>query len=160
MKKLLQWNSRGIIHQFFQLQYLVRHYDPFLICLQELNGQPGKLPKLRGYTSQAIIPTDGGRAHGRVAIYTRSDVHTTPLELHTHLQAVAVKISTPKECTVCCIYLPDASWLETQLLNLYKQRPAPVLFLGDFNAHHSLWGSSLQDTRGRRIESSVDSAKK
>ena len=40
----------------------------------------------------------------------------------------------------------------TDLENLIAQLPPPILLLGDFNAHSTLWGCSKTDLRGKMIE--------
>jgi len=35
---------------------------------------------------------------------------------------------------------------------LIQQLPVPYILLGDFNAHHSLWGCSSQNSKGNLIE--------
>ena len=36
--------------------------------------------------------------------------------------------------------------------NLIAQLPPPILLLGDFNSHSTLWGCSKTDLRGKMIE--------
>jgi len=40
----------------------------------------------------------------------------------------------------------------TDLENLVAELPPPILLLGDFNAHSTLWGCSKTDLRGKMIE--------
>ena len=40
----------------------------------------------------------------------------------------------------------------TDLENLIAQLPPPILLLGDFNAHSTLWGCCKTDLRGKMIE--------
>jgi len=45
--------------------------------------------------------------------------------------------------TICNIYVPPSSVLDEQsLTSLLQQLPPPFILMGDFNAHHLLWGSS------------------
>ncbi|GFT43341.1 putative RNA-directed DNA polymerase from transposon X-element [Trichonephila clavipes] len=55
--------------------------------------------------------------------------------------------------TVCCLYLPPNAVIHQQdLNNLVDQLPAPLVILGDFNGHSTLWGSVKTNLRGRQIE--------
>ena len=66
---------------------------------------------------------------------------------------MACRISTPRPITLCSIYLPPPSkWSQADLASIILQLPAPILLLGDFNAHHSLWGCSNTDGKGQEIE--------
>ncbi|KAL9692065.1 hypothetical protein quinque_016490 [Culex quinquefasciatus] len=42
--------------------------------------------------------------------------------------------------------------IEDKLDQLIPQLPAPIVLLGDFNAHSPLWGGKHRDQRGRAIE--------
>ena len=54
---------------------------------------------------------------------------------------------------VCSIYLPPSLKLNSSNLDdLITQLPPPVLLLGNFNAHSSLWGCPKTDIRGKLIE--------
>ena len=74
------------------------------------------------------------------------------IRLNTSLQAVACRVSTPQPITVCSIYLPpSSSWTHAGLVSLVLQLPSPILLLGDFNAHDSLWGCTSTDTKGQEV---------
>ena len=72
--------------------------------------------------------------------------------LNTKLQAVACRLSTPQPLTLCSVYLPpSSSWTHADLISLTSQLPSPVLLLGDFNAHDSLWGCTTTDNKGQEV---------
>ncbi|GBN95778.1 hypothetical protein AVEN_200054-1 [Araneus ventricosus] len=78
---------------------------------------------------------------------------STPLTLHTSLQAVAVQVHARSLVTVCCVYLPPHNVVSQQDLDtLVDQLPTPFILLGDFNGHSTLWGSDVTNSRGRQIE--------
>ena len=59
--------------------------------------------------------------------------------------------------TVCSIYLlPTDQVTEEDMRELLEQLPAPMILLGDFNAHNLLWGSEKMNTRGRMMEKILD----
>lgn len=71
----------------------------------------------------------------------------------TDLEAVAVQICLDRIITVCSLYLPPSVVVEQrQFEHLCDQLPQPFLILGDFNAHHPLWGSATVDRRGKMLE--------
>jgi len=62
------------------------------------------------------------------------------IKLQTGLQAIAIRATLGKTITVCSIYLPPTMLFNsTDLENLIAQLPPPILLLGDFNAHSTLW---------------------
>ncbi|GBL63002.1 hypothetical protein AVEN_119183-1, partial [Araneus ventricosus] len=88
-----------------------------------------------------------------VCILTSNLYPSTPLTLHTNLQAVAVQVHTRSLITVCSIYLPPHDVISQQELNnLVDQLPTPFILLGDFNGHSTLWGSDSTNSRGQQIE--------
>ncbi|GFQ96658.1 putative tick transposon [Trichonephila clavata] len=69
------------------------------------------------------------------------------------LQAVAVQVSIFSTVTICNVYLPPNTPLNfRELKELIDQLPSPFLLLGDFNAHHLLWGCQDVNSRGKVVE--------
>ena len=153
MASLLQWNCRGLRANFNELLILIQNHNPVAIALQELAIPHSYSFQNRHYSLFSSLPLPSGtRSHGGAGILIRRNIPHSPLPLNNSLQAVACRISIPQPITVCSIYLPPtSSWTETDLLNLVSQLPPPVLLLGDFNAHNSLWGCSSTDGKGQEI---------
>ena len=59
-----------------------------------------------GYRAFFSTPIPGQGHHGDTAIFVRSDVPFVPQQLHTPLQAVAVKVFLGRFYTLCSLYLP------------------------------------------------------
>ncbi|GBN35890.1 putative RNA-directed DNA polymerase from transposon X-element, partial [Araneus ventricosus] len=109
--------------------------------------------KLRGYNSVRKDAATGTRHSGGVCILTSNLYPSTPLTLHTSLQAVAVQVHARTLVTVCSVYIPPHDVISHHVLdNLIEQLPTPFLLLGDFNGHSALWGSDVTNKRGRQIE--------
>ena len=54
--------------------------------------------------------------------------------------------------TICLIYLPPTDQVTNEdMRDLLEQLPAPIILLGDFNAHNQ-WRSVKISTRGRMLE--------
>jgi ribonuclease HI len=65
---------------------------------------------------------------------------------------VAVRVHLHVAVTICSIYIPPSESLTTtELTGLIGQLPEPILLLGDFNAHHPLWGSPSACPRGNLL---------
>lgn len=93
-------------------------------------------------------------AHGGVLLAVHRSIPARQLKLRTSLQAVAASIVIDRRAiTICSIYLPPGvSVSRRELTQLVSELPEPLLMLGDFNAHHSLWGCENIDVRGRVLE--------
>ena len=64
-----------------------------------------------------------------------------------------MRLTLHKTISVCSVYIPPSSALDiAELGNLIGQLPAPFVLLGDFNAHHNLWGCRDIDRKGRVME--------
>ncbi|GFR07904.1 fibroblast growth factor receptor 3 [Trichonephila clavata] len=69
------------------------------------------------------------------------------------LQAVAVQVSIFSTVTICNVYLPPNAPLNfRELQELIDQLPSPFILLGDFNAHHLLWGCQDVNSREKVVE--------
>jgi len=82
-----------------------------------------------------------------------SAVPHSQIQLNTSLQAIAVRATCHKTISVCSIYLsPSSKFNINDFGNLITQLPPPILLLGDFNTHSSLWGCCKTDVRGKLVE--------
>ncbi|GBL78442.1 putative RNA-directed DNA polymerase from transposon X-element [Araneus ventricosus] len=135
------------------LKGLINYFHPVCVGLQETFLSSNIALKLRGYTSVRKDTATGSNHSGGVCILTSNLYPSTPLTLHTSLQAVAVQVHARTLVTVCCVYLPPHDVVSQQdLETLVDQLPTPFILLGDFNGHSTLWGSDVTNSRGRQIE--------
>ncbi|GBO20397.1 putative RNA-directed DNA polymerase from transposon X-element [Araneus ventricosus] len=153
MGSFLSWNCRGIRSKLQDLKGLINYFHPVCVGLQETFLSSNIALKLRGYTSVRKDTATGSNHSGGVCILTSNLYPSTPLTLHTSLQAVAVQVHARTLVTVCCVYLPPHDVVSQQdLETLVDQLPTPFILLGDFNGHSTLWGSDVTNSRGRQIE--------
>ena len=156
---ILQWNIQGIKAKYVAgLSLLLASIDPSVICLQEtkLNRKtcdksPGN--SIPGYIAHHHFHQDGEIACGGSSIYIKNNILHRNIKLNTTLQAIACRINFQKPLTICSIYLPPNSNVDSsQLYDLIDQLPTPFYLLGDFNAHNPLWGSDSINPKGRIVE--------
>lgn len=62
--------------------------------------------------------------------YIRNNIPFDSVAINTDLQAVAIRIKTPIECTLCNLYLTDAYWREEDLRDLFRHLPQPAIVIG------------------------------
>ncbi|GBN40485.1 putative RNA-directed DNA polymerase from transposon X-element, partial [Araneus ventricosus] len=135
------------------LKGFINFFNPVCIGLQESFLSSNNPLKLRGYNSVRKDAATGSNHSGGVCILTSNLYPSTPLTLHTSLEAVAVQVHARSLVTVCCVYLPPHNVVSQQDLDtLVDQLPTPFILLGDFNGHSTLWGSDVTNSRGRQIE--------
>ena len=155
---IIQWNCRGFRKNFEDIKLLTSNEDAAVICLQETYLRPSDNCSLKGYTCHSTFSTaDNGRPIGGSSILTKNNIPHQIVILNTPLQAVAVQIHLHRLITVCSIYLPPSLNYNLQdLNNLYQQLPQPVLLLGDFNAHSTLWGCNTDSNDSCILESFIE----
>ena len=166
---IVQWNCRGILANNEQLKTLFRDSGAKIICLQETKlGDRTYNPGL-DYSFYSSPPLQGERAQGGTGFIIHKSIKHNSIPINTALQACAVQIYNEKKITLCSLYLEPR--LENHLLdmngntrqlslddlqNLINQLPTPFLLMGDFNAKHTIWGSSECSRWGNLVEQLVD----
>jgi hypothetical protein len=154
MACIVQWNCRGLRANYNELLLLMQSYQHVALCLQEL-----MIPESYNFCNRQYVmysclpPVTNSKPNGGAEILVHKSIpHHKVILVNTRLQAVACRISTPRPITLCSVYLPPSSnWSHTDLLDLVTQLPAPVMFVGDFNAHNSLWGCPPIDNKGLEV---------
>jgi len=133
---------------------LLSHIQPCVISLQETFLKENKTITFKGYSSfHSFASKINGTPHGGSAILVNSSVPHAQLNLHTSLQAVAIRVTCRKTITVCFIYLPPSMAFNTNdFYDLLHQLPPPILITGDFNSHSTLWGCTKLARRGKMVE--------
>ena len=157
MRFILQWNCRSIKPNYQDLQSVMRWRNPFIVCLQETKLSPAMTCSIKGYAVFRKDVQSNTIAHGGVLLAVHHSLPARTLLLNSPLQAVAVRVHLcRREVTVCSLYLPPGVALpEAELRQLFLELPAPVLVVGDFNAHGTAWGCEHTDRRGRILESMI-----
>ena len=157
MHFILQWNCRGLKPNYQDLQSVVRWRNPFIICLQETKLSPDTACSIKGYAVYRRDVHSHTIAHGGVLLAVHHSLPARPLLLSSPLQAVAARVHLGhRDVTVCSLYLPPgAAFPVVEMRRLLLELPAPVLVVGDFNAHSTAWGCDDTDTRGRALESFI-----
>ena len=157
MHFILQWNCRGLKPNYQDLQSVIRWRNPFIICLQETKLASAMACSIKGYAVYRKDVQSQTIAHGGVMIAVHHSLPVRPLQLNSPLQAVATRVHFGhREITFCSLYLPPSTALPVaELRRLLLELPAPVLIVGDFNAHSTAWGCDHTGPRGRILESFI-----
>ena len=154
MTSVIQWNCRGLRANLDEVQLLINQIKPIALCLQETMQNDNSNINVGNYSHFSCnAKTSDGRACGGVSILVLKSVPHTEVKIKTNLQAVAARITLQRTITLCSIYLPPSSPINARDLDdLIDKFPAPILLMGDFNAHSTLWGCQALDARGKIIE--------
>ena len=154
---ILQWSIRG------DFDILVGEIQPEIICPQEtkLDHSPHtKTYQFANYDcyNKALRRRDEQLPCGGVSIYIKKGLYHKPIQLATHLQAVAVQVtlgSTP--VNILSVYTQSPERLTTQYLSrLIRGLNGHILITGDFNGYNYSWGRLSNDIRGDVVERFTD----
>ena len=151
---ILNWNLQSYKTKFNELKLLIQDIQPACICLQETLLKDYQANPPGGYSiTQSRVTRDDNHERS-VAILVHNRISFDPIQLNTHLQAVAGRIHLDKAYTICTIYLPHIPVTYNQIADLINQLPRPFIIIGDMNARNNLWGTSngRTDPRGEIFE--------
>ena len=160
---ILQWNIRGLWSNIRDFDILVGELQPEVTCLQEIKLEHSPLPKTYQCANydcynRVLKRRPEQLPCGGVSIYVKKGLYHKPIQLGTHLQAIAVQVAlgwTP--VTILSVYTPSSEHLKTQdLSRLLRGLNGHRLITGDFNGHNYSWGSLKNDTRGGAVEGFTD----
>lgn len=100
------------------------------------------------------------KASGGVAIFIKDDITYKEIPINTSQEAIAVSIKLlDQQLSICNVYIPSSIPLSATILNdLINQIPKPVVMVGDFNAHNSIWGAVSTDHRGQETEEFIETS--
>jgi retron-type reverse transcriptase len=153
---LLQLNINGLKGKANELNIFLRDNNIKIAALQETKLDPlSPSPTFKNYT---VIRKDRNQYGGGVAFLVHHSIQyhnlNNPLPNDPHLEALAIEIPTPDgNTTITNIYLPPTSSCQPNYQPPFSSllQGDNHLILGDFNAHHKLWYSSLSDPRGNLL---------
>jgi hypothetical protein len=122
-----------------------------VICVKETWPNKNKSFVLKLYDVE--IRDRQNRQGGGVAICICQVLEWNLTNVVTSMECIAVQIiarSTP--ITICNIYCAEQIIDEKTLKEIFNQLPQPVLFCGDFNGHHPMWGGRRIGRKGEIIK--------
>ena len=139
---IIQWNLNSFKSKKYRLEYNVD-----IVALQETKNDVNNEIKIKGYK---VYQEDRNTRGGGVLLAIHKNIPSSRLNIVTNLEAVACTVFyCNKQINICNIYLPEHAIVNRDVLNdLLNSIPNPKLILGDVNAKHPAWGSSITSPRG------------
>ena len=154
---IFTWNCEGLESKKQEVDKLIFELDPIAFCLQDtrLSQAREKFYTFKNYTS--YFKSVGPYASG-VALYIKTGILQSEVELATPLQAVAARATMKgKTYILASIYVPPSTQpTASDFDHLISHFKYPYLLNGDFNAHSPYWNASFTSARGGTIESVID----
>ena len=150
---VLQWNCRSIYKKLPEFKAYISMMDPIpdVICLQETFLSSKYEPIISGYSIvRKDRPPHLGRGGG-VCFLVKSSISFNELSISftdEKVQFLGIQIN---DLVLFNVYNPPTNKLLTSALNSVVCGHPKLLLLGDFNAHHPMWGSATSNWNGRTI---------
>ena len=107
--------------------------------------------KISGYNSYSKQGNFNHRYHGGVATYLHESLPVEHINIVSKSQVVVVKVNIRKNMTITVanIYIPGSVELEQdEICRMIDLHSRPVVIVGVFNAHNTVWDNSYSDRRG------------
>ena len=153
--KILQWNVQGITTSKEDILSIVEEYQPLIMAFQETFLANEFSINIKGYNNICKQGNFNRRFHGGVAIYVHDSIPQEIIEINSHYQALALKVNIHRNrpISVLNMYIPGReSLVKAEISGILDQIPKPCIVMGDFNAHHTVWGNQHTYQRGRLLE--------
>lgn len=158
--RILHWNCRGAPGKLPEIQHFSKDYDA--ICLQETLLYPNKDFRINGFRSFRIDVTHPS-IRG-ICILVRNNLKISSVDLsafhHLSIEILGVEI-TFNSYTLLLISVyrhpnkSTPSFVFSNVLSLHNKYKY-LIIMGDFNAHHPLWGANKSDSAGNFISRAIE----
>lgn len=135
---VLQWNCQSVRAKKHELLHLISKFRPSVLALSETWLRPGTHFRVTGYSCVREDRTDGHAGRALLIRRSLSFTQITLPPLPPGINAVGIRSSN---ISFLSVYIPHPdSSLIPDLLLLFSSIPSPIVIMGDFNAHHTIWG--------------------
>lgn len=156
-KHLISWNANGLSPHLPELLYFLDKVKikPHFICIQETWIYEDKLPPIANYNF--VHTYRNNKKGGGSAIYIHENIEYCNIDLShfndTNIEVSGINFKTvDNDCiTLLSVYIAPMLKIDLDQLNKLISNKK-IIILGDFNAKNKLWGSKLNDSRGKIIE--------
>lgn len=143
---ILQWNIQSMRRKKHDLVHLINKFRPSVIAISETWLIPGSRFRIPGYSCLRDDRADG---YAGSALLIERSLSFSQIILPSHPPDINIVGVRSSDISYISLYIPHPnSSLIPDILVLLSSIPPPIMIMGDFNAHHVLWGSSHSDLFG------------
>lgn len=154
---ILQWNARTLLANGQELKRFVDEFKdkPEIISIQETWLKPCLDFVIPGY--ECLREDRQDRAGGGCAMFIKSGIQYRRVEVVSAIECVIAEVWCSKgRISLVNTYNPCQRLSVADLDQIMDKVREPVIWVGDFNSHNPLWGSSNRDANGAVIEEFLD----
>ena len=163
--KILQWNSRSINNKLDELKSIANKYDIILISETWLNPEKTiKLPNYNIIRKDRLFKCNNQDDHGGVCIFIKKNLqykdcsNVFKIQEKIEITAVTIQLEQNEKLVICSIYRPpNCITNATEWKNFFDQASKfkYAIIGGDFNTHHTQWGSYKICTSGQSLSDTL-----
>ena len=163
---VLLWNSHSLLSNLIEFKDYIDRKKPHIICITETWLRLYQNINIKNYTTYRHDRIDGHRGGG-VAILVDKNIVSSYNNTYKYypngiMEALVINLSlSGHNGNICLLYNP-VKFVPVEEFDFYfSSLGHNSLILGDFNAHHSLWGDptlrSLMNPTGKSLFTSYTS---
>lgn len=155
---IIQWNAQSFNAHGDSLSQFIStlHDTPHILCIQETWFQPPYILKVKNY-SNVCKHNPNGTLRGGCAIYIHNSISYMPINISCSHQAAGVQVSIDgKQVIIISIYTPESKLDFDSLQTFIDSSDLPLIICGDFDSHHTFWGSKHIDKKGTYLIEFID----
>ena len=157
---VVQWNTRGITNKIDDLMETFGNNRPDILVFQETNLKKDIYFDIDNYQVHRFGERKNNKeGNGKGLLIAVKNEHIGWVvnkvdNVHAQLLTLEIYILKKYKVFISNIYRKTKSYTEQEGVNFWNMIASPIdshILLGDFNAHHVLWGDSKVDQVGNKI---------
>lgn len=156
--KFALWNANGLSQHKHELYAFIINHKLDIILISETHFTKKSFIKFHNYKIYHTTHPDG-TAHGGTAIIIRNNIkhYQTTQYQKPHIQATNVVVEDwTGPITFSSIYCPPKhSIQQTDFKTFFDTLGPRFICGGDYNSKHLMWGSRLNNTKGRELQKEI-----
>lgn len=143
MPTFLQWNCRSARKKKNEFIFLINKFKPSIFAVQETWLLPGSPFRVSGYSCLRDDRSDG---YAGAAILVSRSITFNQIIISSHDPSFNVVAVRASNISFLSVYIPNPTVsILSDIKSIISSLPPPVIILGDFNIHHTSWGSHFCD---------------
>lgn len=153
------WNANGILSRKEEFLIYLKENKIDICFVSETHLTKQCHIKINGYNVHHTIHPDNQASGGSAVFIKNNFKYNEDINIQIDkIQLTVLSVSTStKNFKAGAVYLPPRHNLkENDYLTILNHMGERFILGGDFNAKHSLWGSRLDNTKGRELKKAID----
>ena len=152
---ILQWNINGYINNYHELQLIIHDKYPDVICLQETHFSFNETNIIvpSGYSGYFTNLSVNKTSKQGIGILVKKKIPHNNIHINTTIATLCIEINIDFNFIILNSYIPpQQAFSYVNLKSIIRNIRLPFILIGDFNSWSPLWGSKVNNERGKLLE--------